>query len=128
MDHKSTAWTPPPPGQENIDTQQISSPDAQQKKDLRLPVIALCLVLSPVLQLWITSLLSPGLSTVLLASVILPTAGVIAGIASLCQGKKRIGTAGMIMSIVAVALPAIAVGIVFLFIMLVNTGALVFGM
>ena len=44
-----------------------------------------------------------------LITVIAPVVAVGMGIASLCMGKKKIGTAGVVMSSVAIAVPVIFV-------------------
>jgi len=95
-----------------------------QKPSIRLPMIALCLVISPVFLLFLVALI-PQLFIFLLFAVIFPFVGFILGITALVQGKKRIGTAGLVISITAIALPIVVIGA---FILLVETGALVFGM
>jgi ABC-type dipeptide/oligopeptide/nickel transport system permease component len=51
-----------------------------------------------------------------------PLAGVIAGIVSLCRGKARIGTAGMIIAIVAIGAPLAVVAFVIIFFVGAVTG------
>lgn len=44
-----------------------------------------------------------------LAAILAPVVAIVMGIVSLCMGKKRIGNAGIAMSVIAIAVPIIAV-------------------
>ncbi len=80
--------------------------------DVRYSIAALILdVASPVsfcLGAWLIRFNFMGLFLFLIA-VIAPVVAVGMGIASLCMGKKKIGTAGVVMSSVAIAVPVIFV-------------------
>ena len=101
------------------------APDVPLSKKIRLPLIALLLDFTPVLFIALASL-GTALSGVFLLGVILsPVAGMIVGAAALVQGRGQIGTAGVIIAGIAVALPIVFVATVML---LFTTGAIAFGM
>ena len=83
---------------------------------LALAILALLFNIIP----FVLFLISPHLIILLLLSIF-PFAGTIMGIAALCQGKKRIGKAGVIISAIAVAWPLVFVVTV---IVLTTTGSM----
>ncbi|MDR2589683.1 MAG: hypothetical protein LBC71_01660 [Oscillospiraceae bacterium] len=89
-----------------------------QKKEIILPIISF-LLSSSIIVLFFGSLL---LGYVMLFMVLLPIAGLVTGIESLRRGKKRIGVAGMILSIIAVAIPAAIVFFIIVLFVGASTG------
>ena len=86
-----------------------------QKKELGLPLVAFGLSFVPALLVFFGSLglELPGFAFLFI--ILLPVAGLITGIGSLSRGKERIGIAGKIFAIIAIALPASAVAFIFVF-------------
>ncbi|MCL2721768.1 MAG: hypothetical protein FWD47_10590 [Treponema sp.] len=86
-----------------------------KKYKIGLTLLALGLVLFPILIIRITILF--GFPIIYIFIIISPIAGMILGVISLKQGRKKIGIFGMILSITAIALPVIVViSIIVLFI------------
>ena len=101
--------------EDQITTAQETNPTPaiRHKNKIGLPLIALGLELVPIPLMFLSSLFESSssllLSFLLLLVALLPVAGLVAGIFALSRGKKRIGTAGMVLSIIAVALPVLIV-------------------
>jgi hypothetical protein len=87
------------------DTNAVTT--TERKNEIGLPLIALGMSFFPVLLFFMNIFgLEVTLPSVLLPFVImLPLAGLITGTVSLSRGKERIGIAGKIIAIIAVALP-----------------------
>ena len=81
------------------------SPSPSGTPALFLPIKALMLDILPTLSLLAFPLLFPYLA-------LFPIAGLILGIVSLLQGKKRIGKTGIVLSIIAIALPALLIALI----------------
>jgi ABC-type dipeptide/oligopeptide/nickel transport system permease component len=96
----------------------------QDKKEIGLPLIASGLIFVPIIIQWVSSLLHWSVSFLWLVAVLSPIAGLIAGVASLRRGKKRIGIAGMIISIIAIAAPLAVVAFYIIFFIGVMTGVI----
>lgn len=94
---------------------------AHHKKEMVFPLIAVGLSLS-IIPLFLCTLMWELPSFVILFMVMLPIAGFITGIASLCRGKKRIDKVGMILSITAIALPVSIVLLIIIFFIGAATG------
>lgn len=107
----------------NVPEKKLAT-NIQQKAKIGLPIIALALDFAPILFVFLASLHEAFL-VLLLIGIFSPIIGIILGIIALCQGRKRIGTAGIIISIIAIILPIIFVITV---ILLLQTGAIVIGM
>jgi len=83
-----------------------------------MPVVAVVLDILPAL--WVllgltanSSIMSPVFLLVLLA----PIAGMLLGVISICRGREKTGKAGMILAVIAVALPlALIAGVILFFI------------
>lgn len=88
---------------------------------LTLPLVALGLDLLPVL---LGFLSAHGITIPMhaLFAILFPTAGLLTGIFALDQGKARIGLAGKIIAIAAVALPLIFVAFVMIILIGASTG------
>jgi len=94
---------------------------APQKSEIGLPLAALGLSFAaPVLFFAILILGAPGF--VWLLYLLSPLAGLTVGIAALRRGKARIGTAGKVIAIIAVALPLSAFAFVVFFFIGASTG------
>ena len=99
-----------------------SSADAPHRNHkITLPLVALGLDLGPVL-LIILSSLRIGNAVFVLLFILAPAAGLITGTVALTRGKKRLGLAGMIIAIVAVALPLAFVALIISFFIGAATG------
>ena len=94
-----------------------------QNNKMKLPLIAFGLSVLPVLLIFLfrLAMLFPALSRgfdmfflpVLLIVILLsPVAGLITGIVALSKGKAHIGTWGIVIAIVAIALPLVYVAII----------------
>ena len=83
---------------------QGSEMSLPEKKEMGLPILALMLGFIPFFSFFIAFFLRMS-SGLLLFSLIFPILGIIIGIVSLCKGKKRIGMAGVVVSIIAIVLP-----------------------
>ena len=92
-----------------------------QKKEIALPLVAV-LLSSPIALVFLVALGWGLPSFAVLFMVLSPIAGLITGIMSLCRGKKRNGVVGMILSIIAIALPASIVILIIVFLIGVSTG------
>ena len=91
-----------------------------------LSIFALMLVFAPVFAYLLAYVFGGIVPAPLLAiSLFGPIAGITVGIVSLCKGKKRIGSLGVVLSSIAVALPIIFVATILL---AASTGAFIIGM
>ena len=90
------------------------------EEKLGLPITALLLNIIP----YFLFLGSLNVFTLLLIGIF-PISGVVVGIVALCYGKKRIGTLGQVISIVAIAWPLVFIATT---ILLDTAGALTFNM
>ena len=110
---------------QNGETQNEAMPaPIQRKTGIGLPLIALGLVLLPVVLLFITSLIREAIPFINLLVILLPVAGLITGAIELIKGKARIGLAGKIIAIIAVALPLACVAAILVFFAGVTTGVI----
>ncbi|MDR1538328.1 MAG: hypothetical protein LBU32_10095 [Clostridiales bacterium] len=98
------------------------------KKEIGLPLIALGLNLFPWLLFFAASLtqLQVLTSFAFHFMVLSPITGLIMGVISLCQGKARIGMAGKILAIVAIAWPLFWVAYFIVFFIGAATGVISF--
>jgi hypothetical protein len=100
----------------------------RQKNEIRLPLIALGLVLASILVIllfeYLQLYLYMTLSFILLMALLLQIAGFVAGVASLRRGKKRIGLAGKIIAIVAIVVPLIPIAFIIIFSIGLTTGVI----
>ncbi|MCL2059824.1 MAG: hypothetical protein FWH01_12355 [Oscillospiraceae bacterium] len=100
-----------------------ATPDAPTKKDIRMPLTALGLVLCPIFFIFLDSIGRFSLtSAALLPIVIAPFAGLIVGVASLAKGKGKIGALGKTFAIIAIVLPLSVVALVVAFFVGAATG------
>ena len=107
--------------QKPSDVQNTGSEDNNHsEKKLNLPIAALLLNIIPFF-LFLGSL---NIFTLYLIGIF-PIAGVIVGIFALCYGKKRIGTLGQVISIIAITWPIVFIVTT---ILLDAVGALTFNM
>ncbi|MDR2749071.1 MAG: hypothetical protein LBC41_00290 [Clostridiales bacterium] len=83
-----------------------NAPDEACQKKSILPAISLALDFMPVLCV-LLALINRQLLAILPIGILLPIVGIVLGIVSLCLGRKRIGTIGVVLSSTAVALPVI---------------------
>ncbi|MDR1083386.1 MAG: hypothetical protein LBP22_00635 [Deltaproteobacteria bacterium] len=119
-----------------IDAQDVNSMAAETSEyngndeiEIGLPIYALILDLLPVLIVFLDRYAGGRLPAfVFLVAVLAPIAGLTAGIVSLSKGKARIGLVGLILAIVAIALPLSIIGIIVLFFIGVHTGSIQMGM
>jgi len=93
-----------------------------QKKEVGLPLLALGFSVLPFLVYYLFSGLGSFASILLLYLVLSPIAGLITGILSLTKGKRRIGTIGIIISIIAITIPLAIVVLIVIFFIGVSTG------
>ena len=82
------------------------SGNTPQKGHITLPAIALALSCYPFLIVLSPSFVGDGI-------IFSPIVGIVVGIISLCQGKEIIGTRGVAISIIAVALPFVSIFLLF---------------
>jgi len=104
--------------------EQNTTPEAiaHKKKEIGLSLAAFGLSAIPVVLIFLGAFAWTSSSFLRLLLVMSPIAGFIAGIQSLCRGKKRIGVAGAIFSIAAIALPASVVLLIIGFFVGASTG------
>jgi len=100
----------------------IAEDDRLHKNKIGVPLIASVLSISPILIISIGSFGFALMSYAYLFLILCPIAGLIMGIISLIQGKKRIGLAGMIFAVIAVALPLAMVALILVVFIGVSTG------
>lgn len=92
------------------------------KKKVVLPIIALLFEILPFVFVTFR-----GISgVVLLLMLILPIVGFILGVSSLHKERAKIGTVGMIIAIIAVALPILLIGAIIVFFIGATTGIISF--
>lgn len=110
---------------------QSTAEAVPQKRSVLLPIVALTLDFSPLALFGLISLLnaldiemSSFAVFIFLLMVLMPVAGMMSGIASLCIDKYK-GAAGKIIAVIAIAFPIVFVVSV---ILLLQTGAIVFSM
>lgn len=88
--------------------------ESQNKKSV-LPAVALELDLFAVISFFLgwgcfySGVLYVIGGFLFLATALLPFGAVITGICALCRGKRRIGTGGIVCSVIAIALPVLVV-------------------
>ena len=94
------------------------------KIKIGLPLTALIFCVTPFI-FYFLGRINDTFAVLFFVSILMPIFGIILGVTSIGMGKKKIGAAGMIISITAVALPP---GFILSVILLVQTGAVVIGM
>ena len=99
---------------------------AVQKNTIGLPLVALGLDLAPVLLIWLSSLGTVMSAFALMLAVMMPLAGLTTGIVALVRGKGKLGLAGKIIAIIAVALPLALVAFIIVFFIGAMTGVISF--
>ena len=109
-----------------MDSQLHPAPDmepepSKPKQSIVVPLIALGLDLMP---LFLSYLGSIGLHVprFSLITILCPICGLLTGVAALNQGKQRLGTVGVAIATLAVALPAAVVALIVLFFIGAYTG------
>ena len=79
-------------------------------RNLGMPLAALCLSILPFVLLALQGPIGYRMSAItILFIVCMPIAGVVMGFSSLGEGRSQIGIVGVVISLVAVALPIITV-------------------
>ena len=91
-------------------------------KRIRLPLVALGLDLMPFLIYYVLRFNMAVTSFFLLSAVMFPIFGAVTAIAAIREGKKEIGVLGMVIAILAFALPLVFVGAVLIFVIGAMTG------
>jgi len=97
--------------------------DVEPRRQAGLPLLAVGLDLVAVV-LFLGLPFFPRPSFLLLLASLAPIAGIILGVVGLRRGRKRIGTVGFILAIVAIALPLSVVALVVVFSIGVATGVI----
>jgi len=106
----------------NVDVKLVPT----YKNIIVLPLIALGFDVVSVILFFIASTGLPFSNIIIIFALLLPIAGIITGVIALCRGKRRNGIFGMIIAIVAIALPLsviVFIGVIFIGIV---TGAIAF--
>ena len=94
------------------------------KNKLLMPVISLCLVLSPVLIITLASLgradFVAGIMFIL--ALLFPVAGLTAGVMYITKGKEQTCRAGKIIAVISISLPVAFVALIIIFFIGASTG------
>jgi hypothetical protein len=96
---------------------------SRRKTGMRLPILALCLDILPVLIILLSSIAKLELSSFAVILIVLsPIAGFISGALSLVMGKGWMGIIGKVTAAAAVALPIAFLAVVLVFFIGAATG------
>ena len=90
----------------------------KQKPDLRLPLVALVLSFWP----FVFHGFSFNVYIPELILILSPVAGLITGVYALMQGKRRIGTLGKVIALVAIILPGLVIAVLIVLLIGASTG------
>lgn len=101
---------------------KLPKENSASKKKVVLPIIALLFEISP----FVFVTLRGVNGVVLLLLLILPIVGFVLGVSSIRKGKAEIGIVGMIIAIIAVALPILMIGSIIVFFIGATTGIISF--
>ena len=104
--------------------EQAAELNPNQKRSLQLPIFALIFSLLPYLSVVLGVLGIGDIGLVLLFTVLSPILSLTAGIGALCQGKKKIGMLGIVLSVIALSLAVFLIGVIIAIIIGASTGAL----
>jgi hypothetical protein len=108
---------------DRIDCIEKEDPPMENKrKELGLPILALSLDLAAILLFYLSMFLYDIAGVLFLFSMLFPIVAVINGVNALRKGKARIGMAGKIIAIIAIAIPLLVVLYVIMFFVGVATG------
>lgn len=112
---------------QSIDSQDVNSiTTIQHKNKIGLPLLALFLDLAPILLMYSESIGIRFSNITLILIILLPISGLITGVIALSRGKARIGIAGKILAIIAIALPLALVAFIVIFFIGAATGLISF--
>jgi hypothetical protein len=96
------------------------------KKEIKLPLVALGLDFLPMFFILLTTWGLKWISFFGLVMILSPITGMLVGIAALRRGREQNGTVGMIIAIIAIALPLICVGLILYLFIGAATGLITF--
>ncbi|MDR0310793.1 MAG: hypothetical protein LBJ21_04320 [Acidobacteriota bacterium] len=111
----------------NVENAHLAK-DVPQKKEIGILIAALVFDIAPVIMFFLVrhfSLFATFASSIGLFIILSPIVGIVIGISFICEGKKRIGSVGVTLSIIAIALPFAFIAII---ILRIATGSIVVGM
>ena len=102
----------------------MSKNSPRRKSKIGMPLLALVLYLVPVFLLYLSTIGYKLTSITILLCIALPIFGLLLGVSSFAGGKEELGTSGMILAILAVAIPMITIALIPLYFMYAVSGAL----